>query len=89
MKKMKLTGAALAISAAALFSSVPAVASAHGHSCGMVKCLTVNGCKGFSSCATAKNSCKGQNACKGQGFVYLSKTQCEQVLGPNATWSNK
>ncbi|KTD25856.1 silver efflux pump [Legionella maceachernii] len=81
MDKMKLTGAALAIGAAALFSAVPTVASAH---CGMVKCLTVNGCRGFSSCKTANNSCKGMNACKGQGFVYLTRTQCQQILGPSA-----
>lgn len=84
MDKMKITGAALAIGAATLFSAVPAVASAHCHHHGMVKCLTVNGCKGYSSCKTANNACKGLNACKGQGFVYLTRAQCQQILGPAA-----
>lgn len=81
MNKMKMTGAALAIGAAAVFSVAPTVASAHPY---MVKCLTVNGCRGFSDCATAMNACKGQNACKGRGYVVLKRSQCAKILGPYA-----
>ncbi|MBA2709691.1 MAG: hypothetical protein H0U57_03740 [Tatlockia sp.] len=87
MNKIKTTSAALAFGAAAVFSLAPVAANAHchghhhhGHG---VKCLSVNGCKGFSSCRTAYNSCKGQNSCKGKGFVYMSRHQCTQILGPN------
>lgn len=102
MNNIKLTGAALAIGAAAAFSVIPAVATAHGschHHHHMVKCLTVNACRGLSSCKTAGNSCqgllnacksgnscKGLNSCRGRGFVFLSKTQCRQILGNNAVW---
>ncbi|WP_035918017.1 hypothetical protein [Legionella fairfieldensis] len=87
MNKIKLTGAALAIGAAAVFSIVPgaAIAKAACH----VKCLGVNGCRGYSSCKTANNACKGQNACKGRGFVLLKKSQCKQILGDNETSSWK
>ncbi|KTD35782.1 silver efflux pump [Legionella nautarum] len=86
MNKIKLTGAALAISAATMFSAAPSVALANSCSCPMVKCLTANACKGLSSCHTATNACKGQNACKGKGFVMLTKGQCLQVIGPNVNW---
>lgn len=89
MNKTKITSAALAIGAAAVFSLTPITASARV--CGpTVKCLGVNGCRGFSSCKTATNACKGQNMCKGQGFVNLTREQCKQVLGDNVapvtTW---
>ena len=79
MNKVKLTGTALAVAAAAMFTLAPVVASAGSSS--MMQCKGVNACKGMSSCKTANNSCKGKNSCKGQGFVSLSKTQCKQVGG--------
>jgi hypothetical protein len=69
----------LAALAAALYFAAPAgvVAAdqAKGH------CAGVNACKGHSSCRGAHNSCEGRNACKGQGFVELTKEQCDQVGG--------
>ena len=40
-----------------------------------------NSCKGHSDCKTANSSCKGLNACKGQGFVALTKEQCDAKGG--------
>ncbi|MBA3536289.1 MAG: hypothetical protein H0T84_06745 [Tatlockia sp.] len=90
MNKLKTTSAVLAIGAAAVFSLAPVAVNAHGHHCHHghghgVKCLSVNGCRGFSSCKTAYNNCKGQNACKGKGFVFMSRHQCSQILGPNVS----
>jgi uncharacterized membrane protein len=42
-----------------------------------VKCEGVNSCKGHSDCKSAANSCKGQNGCAGQGFVTMTKTECD------------
>ncbi len=84
MNKMKLTGAALAIGAATVFLTAPTVASA-ADTC-WVRCLTANGCRGFSDCSTANNACKGQNACKGKGYVVLKRNQCQKVLGESAVY---
>jgi hypothetical protein len=70
---------AVAALAATLFLSAPLAAApaekVTGH------CVGANACKGQSSCKSAHNTCKGQNACKGQGFVELTKEQCDQVSG--------
>jgi hypothetical protein len=42
-----------------------------------VKCEGVNSCKGHSDCKSASNSCKGQNGCAGQGFVEMTKAECD------------
>jgi hypothetical protein len=75
----KLTGLALAATAATLFATAPISASAAGSSEG--KCMGVNACKGHSDCKTAKNECAGHNACKGQGFVMMDEETCEQLGG--------
>lgn len=67
--------AALAGAAALLFSTV-AVPVAHAGDA-KVKCEGVNSCKGTSACATKANACRGQNSCKGQGFLELTKAQCD------------
>lgn len=83
MNGRKLTGASIAVAAAAMFASVPA--SAHpGHEGGAHHdghCMGVNACKGKSSCATKENSCAGQNACKGQGYVMMGEKACDQIGG--------
>ena len=71
----KISGAAIATAAALLFGSMPATVSAAGEA--KVKCEGVNACKGKSACATATNACAGQNACKGQGYLMLTKTECD------------
>lgn len=45
------------------------------------RCYGVNGCKGESLCATAKNDCKGLNQCKGQGVVVKTPTECKALGG--------
>ena len=59
----KVSGFALAATAAAMLSVAPMSASAGAKG----KCVGANSCKGHSDCATANSSCKGQNACKGKG----------------------
>jgi uncharacterized membrane protein len=45
------------------------------------RCYGINGCKGESQCATAKNECKGQNQCKGQGVTVKTPSECKAVGG--------
>lgn len=74
----RLTGIALAATAATLFSAAPmnvSVAGSKGH------CMGVNACKGMSACKTANSACKGHNACKGTGFVVVDEQTCEQLGG--------
>jgi hypothetical protein len=80
----KLSGAAVAAAAAALFIS--GCAGTGGGSYGeataaKVHCVGVNSCKGQSDCKSATNSCKGQNACKGKGFVAMTKSECDAKGG--------
>jgi uncharacterized membrane protein len=73
--KNPITGAAIATAAALLFSTVAAPAASAEDA--KIKCEGVNSCKGTSACATAHNSCQGQNKCKGQGFLLMSKADCD------------
>ena len=88
MTNHKTTGVLLAATAAALFSTAN-IANATEGSMAMdqVKCSGVNACKGMSECATATNSCKGKNSCKGQGWMHMTKSECETkggtVMGDN------
>jgi hypothetical protein len=38
--------------------------------------LGINGRKGQSFCATAKNACAGQNSCKSQVWLKVSRKEC-------------
>jgi hypothetical protein len=71
-----LSGAAIAIAAAALFSSGQSVVPASAADDTKVKCVGVNACKGKSECATEKNACATQNACKGHGWITLTEKEC-------------
>lgn len=88
MNKIKITGAALAISAAAMFSMAPAHASSSDAGSTMVQCAGVNSCKGQGSCKTANNSCKGQNSCKGKGNMTMTKEDCQKAGGTEDTSSS-
>lgn len=79
MKTQKITGVALAVAAAGLFSVAPMTVSAGSDS--DVKCFGVNKCKGHGDCKSASNACNGKNSCKGQGFVKMSKEACDKVGG--------
>jgi len=78
--RRKLAAAALATTAAAVFSMAP-ISSAQAGSDVNVHCFGVNKCKGHNDCKTANNACKGHAACKGQGFVSMSKHACEEIGG--------
>jgi hypothetical protein len=75
MTTKKLSGFALA-SAAALVFATATIGTASADEA-KVKCEGVNSCKGTSACKTASHSCKGQNSCKGDGFLEMSKTDCD------------
>ena len=70
-----VSGAALATAAALMFS-VAAISTASAEEA-KIHCDGVNACKGQSSCKGAHNSCKGQNSCKAQGFLEMTKKQCD------------
>ena len=77
-------GILLATAAAALFVSNPLIAEdVHPAAEGKVKCSGVNACKGTSECNTkaAVDACKGKNACSGQGWVSMTKEDCETKGG--------
>ena len=75
MHTNKATRAAIATAAALLFSNM-AVAPASAADA-KVKCEGVNSCKGTTSCSTATNACQGQNKCKGEGYLLLTKAECD------------
>jgi hypothetical protein len=75
----KLSGVALAATAATLLSVAPLNVSAHEHSAD--KCVGGNSCKGQSFCHTASTSCAGMNSCKGQGWIKATKEECEAKGG--------
>lgn len=81
MNKLQLTGAALAIGAAAMFSMAPAFADDTATDAPMVACKNVNACKGQSTCKTADNACKGQNECKGKGITSMTQADCTKAGG--------
>ena len=69
MNGKQLTGAALALAAAGLFGSLPAVAAETAQASG-VHCYGVN-------------ACKGQGSCKGQGWV--TKSSAEECTAAGGT----
>jgi hypothetical protein len=75
MSTQKATCAAMAAAAALLFTTVATTANAAEEA--KVKCEGVNSCKGTSACSTATNACQGQNKCKGEGYLLLSKAECD------------
>ena len=79
--KKKFAAAALATTAAAVFSMAPMSTAQAGSAEPKVHCFGVNKCKGHNDCKTEKNACKGHGAGKGQGFVTMSKHACEEIGG--------
>ena len=80
---MKVSRTLLATTAAALFVT-GSLAHAQDEektpdeqSAAKVKCEGVNSCSKQSACATATSSCAKQNACARQGFLMLSKAECD------------
>lgn len=85
----KLTGTALATTAAMMFAPVASMAAEKEFIMGKsawVNCMGINACKGQGACKTAENDCKGQNACQGKGRAMLSNTRsCKEAGGTVAT----
>ncbi|MGH8605737.1 MAG: BufA2 family periplasmic bufferin-type metallophore [Gammaproteobacteria bacterium] len=84
MSTSKQTGVALALAAAGLFATAPTAIAQEAEGAAAaepVHCYGVNACKGQNDCKTAKNACKGTVACKGQGFVAISKEDCDAKGG--------
>lgn len=75
-RDFRRTSLAMATAAAVMFSTVP-LSAADAADEAKVKCEGVNACKGTSACGTAAHACAGKNACKGQGFLMLSKAECD------------
>lgn len=81
MKIVAKSGAVLAAAAFSLAVSGIGIASVAAAAEGKVMCSGVNSCKGHSECKTANSSCKGLNSCKGQGWLGLTKADCEAQGG--------
>lgn len=83
MNAKKLSGAAVAAAAAALFLSGCASMGQPSSDAQTAKvhCFGVNACKGQSDCKSAGHSCKGLNSCKGQGFKITSQAECDAAGG--------
>lgn len=83
MKTTKLTGLAIAATAAVLFANGSFAAdSASTASKVEVHCAGINSCKGKSTCKTAINVCAGMNSCKGKGRLEVaSEKECTDKGG--------
>jgi uncharacterized membrane protein len=82
--RVGLAGAAALLAIATLGAANPSHAASNDNSAAKEqpgRCYGVNGCKGESLCATAKNDCKGLNQCKGQGVVVKTPTECKALGG--------
>jgi uncharacterized membrane protein len=76
--QLGLAGAAALLAIATLGAASPSHAADKEQP---ARCYGINGCKGESLCATAKNECKGQNQCKGQGVVLKTPAECKALGG--------
>ena len=76
MQQKKLTGAAIAAAAAMMFTAAY-VAPSFAADDAKVHCDGVNSCKGTSACKSHGHECKGMNSCKGQGYLSLTKAECD------------
>jgi uncharacterized membrane protein len=81
MKQFAKSGAVLAAAAFSMAVSGAAFAPVAQADDAKVHCSGVNACKGQGECKTATNACKGQAACKGQGWISLSKADCDAKGG--------
>jgi hypothetical protein len=79
MKPVNKSGASIAVAVAALIVAVSAPGSPSYADEEKGRCMGANACKGQSACST--NGCSGTNACKGQGFLEMTKTECDKIPG--------
>jgi hypothetical protein len=76
MSTTKVFSSATIATAAALLFNLGAIPVASAEEA-KAHCSGANACKGQSACKSAHNACKGQNSCKGQGFLELTKQECD------------
>lgn len=81
MKISAKSGTTLAAAAATLLLAGAVTAPANAAAEAKGHCMGVNSCKGTSACGTAANACAGKNACKGQGFLEMTKAECDKAGG--------
>lgn len=79
MKPTRKSGASIAAAVATLIVALAAAGATSHADDAKGRCIGANACKGQSACST--NGCSGQNACKGQGYLQLSKKDCEKIPG--------
>ena len=79
MKPAKTSGASMATAVAALILAIGAAGGPSYADDAKGRCMGANACKGQSACST--NACAGTNACRGQGFLELTKTECDRIPG--------
>jgi hypothetical protein len=64
-------------------TSSPAPTATNTSALDQVRCEGINTCKGTSECQSAdgKSGCQGLNACNGQGWITVSRKECEDKKG--------
>ncbi|PJZ69785.1 hypothetical protein CH373_10875 [Leptospira perolatii] len=45
------------------------------------ECHGINSCKGTGDCGGKGHSCAGKNSCKGQGWMSMTKKECDAKKG--------
>ena len=83
MKMSPKSGAAIAATAAALLLSGGVTVSSANAADAKGHCIGANACGGKGACKTAANECGGKNKCKGQGFVEMTKAECDAAAAAN------
>ncbi len=79
MKPVKKSGASIAAAVATLILTLAASGGPAQADDAKGRCMGANACNGQSACST--NGCSGTNACKGQGFLELTKKDCDKIPG--------
>ena len=79
MKPVKKSGASIALAVAAVVIAISAPGGPSYAEEEKGRCMGANAVKGQSACST--NGCSGTNACKGQGFLEMTKTECDKIPG--------
>jgi hypothetical protein len=79
MKPVKRSGISIAVAAAAIIAAIPAQSGPTYADEAKGRCIGANACKGQSACSA--NNCAGTNACKGQGYLEMTKLECETIPG--------
>jgi uncharacterized membrane protein len=85
-KRMMILGAAVAgivaASTANAAGDAAKKAAPAGDKVALGECHGINSCKGKSECGGGTgHECGGQNTCKGQGWVKMSKKDCDAKKG--------